>query len=146
MPKKRVLPEGELVQVSLGIQLLDFQEAEAMANQTWAGAHEVLETVDLSRHPSSVATLRFLMERGWDSDSVTGLLLGIWMRKTATAGEIATDLLALDRSHRRALTALYAAGDSRTVIQYSITRDGSLMQHSYSRRALGSADIKLFPG
>lgn len=145
MPKKQVLPESETVQVSLGIQLLDFTEAEGMANQTWAGAEEVLENVDLSRHPSSAAVLRCLLDRGWESDSVTGLLLGIWMRKTGTAQEIAGDLLALDRGHRRVLTALYAAGNSRTVVQYSITRDGSLMQHSYSRKALGSAEIQLFP-
>lgn len=145
MPKKQLLPEGETVSVSLGIQLLDFDEAEGMANQTWAGAEEVLENVDFTRHPSSAETLRVLMERGWESDSVTGLLLGIWMRKTGPAGEIAKDLLALDRSQRRVLTALYAAGESRSVIQYSITRDGGLMQHSYSRKALGSAEIVLFP-
>jgi hypothetical protein len=51
----------------------------------------------------------------------------------------------LEPAQRRVLTALYSSGDSRTVIQYSITRDGSLMQHSYSRKSLGSADIKLFP-
>lgn len=145
MPKKRALPHGETVSVSLGIQLLDFDEAEEMANHTWAGAEEVLESVDLSSHPSSAAALRFLLERGWESDSVTGLLLGIWMRKTATAAEIASDLLALDLKHRRAITALYAAGDARTVVQYSLTRDGTLMQHTYSRKAMGTADIKLFP-
>ncbi len=145
MPKKQVLPADEAVQVSLGIQLLDFDEAETMANQTWAGAEEVLESVDFSRHPSSAAALRFLLDRGWEADSVTGLLLGIWMRKAGQAGEIASDLLALEPSHRRVLTALYAAGESRTVIQYSITREGTLMQHSYSRKALGSAEIKLFP-
>lgn len=145
MPKKQLVPEGETVNVSLGIQLLDFNEAEAMSNQTWAGAEEVLESVDLSRHPASVQTLRLLLERGWESDSVTGLLLGIWMRKKGPAREIAQDLLALDRAHRRVLTALYAAGESRSVIQYSVTRDGTLMQHSYSRKALGSAEITLFP-
>jgi hypothetical protein len=144
VPKKQLLPQDETVNVSLGIQLLDFDEAESMSNQTWAGAEEVLESVDLTRHPSSAETLRILLERGWESDSVTGLLLGIWMRKKGLAGEIAQDLLALDRAHRRVLTALYAAGESRTVIQYSVTRDGTLMQHSYSRKALGSAEIPLF--
>ncbi|MGE5617874.1 MAG: hypothetical protein ACM3US_01305 [Sphingomonadaceae bacterium] len=144
MPKKLLLPADQVVQVSLGIQLLDFDEAERVSNQTWAGAEEVLSTVDLSRHPSSAAALRFLLDRGWEADSVTGLLLGIWMRKTGTAGEIASDLLSLEPGHRRVLTALYAAGDSRTVIQYSITRDGTLLQHSYNRKALGSAEIKLF--
>lgn len=145
VPKKSLLPADETVHVTLGIQLLDFHEAEAMANQTWAGAEEVLETVDFSRHPSSAAALRFLLDRGWDADSVTGLLLGIWMRKNATAGEIAADLLALDNSSRRVLTALYAAGTSNSVIQYAVTRDGTLMQHSFSRKGLGSAEIKLFP-
>jgi hypothetical protein len=145
VPKKRILPESEICTVSLGVQLLDFNEAENLANQTWAGAEEVLSTVDLSRHSASAATLRTLMSKGWESDSVTGLLLGIWMRKTGPAGEIAKDLLSLEPAQRRVLTALYSSGDSRTVIQYSITRDGSLMQHSYSRKSLGSADIKLFP-
>ncbi len=145
VPKKQLLPEGETVTVSLGIQLLDFNEAESMADQSWAGAEEVLESVDFSRHPASAATLRFLLERGWESDSVTGLLLGIWMRKKAPAGEIAKDLLALDQPHRRVLTALYAAGDTRTVIQYSVAREGTLMQHSYSRKALGSTGVPLFP-
>lgn len=144
MPKKQLLPTDETVHVSLGIQLLDFDEAETMSNKTWAGAEEVLATVDFSRHPSSEATLRLLLDRGWEADSVTGLLLGIWMRKKGPAGEIASDLLALQPAHRRVLTALYAAGESRTVVQYSITRDGTLMQHSYSRKALGSAEIKLF--
>lgn len=146
MPKKRILPESEICTVSLGVQLLDFHEAEALANQTWAGAEEVLSTVDLSRHSASASTLRSLMDRGWESDSVTGLLLGIWMRKTGPAAEIAKDLLALEPAQRRVLTALYSAGDSHTVIQYSVTRDGTLTQHSYSRKALGTADIKLFPG
>lgn len=145
MPKKKLLPHDQPVAVSLGIQLLDFDEAEGMSNQSWAGAEEVLESVDLSRHQSSAETLRFLLERGWESDSVTGLLLGIWMRKRGPAGEIAQDLLALDRAHRRVLTALYAAGESRNVVQYSVTRDGTLMEHSYSRKALGSAEIPLFP-
>ncbi len=145
MPKKQLLSEGETVQVSLGIQLLDFDEALTMSNQTWAGAEEVLESVDFSRHPSSAETLRLLLDQGWESDSVTGLLLGIWMRKTAPAGEIARDLLALGHSHRRVLTALYSAGESRAVIQYSVTRNGTLMQHSYSRKALGTAEISLFP-
>ncbi len=144
MPKKQLLPTNETVHVSLGIQLLDFDEAESMSNKTWAGAEEVLATVDFSRHPSSAATLRLLLDRGWEADSVTGLLLGIWMRKKGAAGEIAGDLLSLEPAYRRVLTALYAAGESRTVIQYSVTRDGTLMQHSYSRRALGSAEIKLF--
>jgi len=145
VPKKRVLPAEEVVQVSLGVQLLDFAAAESMSNQTWAGAEEVLETVDLSRHPASAATLRFLLERGWESDSITGLLLGIWMKKTARAGEIAADLLALERPHRRVLTALYAAGNGRTVIQYSVTRDCTLLEHSFSRKALAGPEIKLFP-
>ena len=145
MPKKRLLPPDETCSVSLGVQLLEFHEAEALANQTWAGAEEVLEAVDLSRHSASATALRMLMDRGWESDSVTGLLLGIWMRKTGSAREIAGDLLALEPAQRRVLTALYSAGDSRTVIQYSVSRDGTLMQHSYSRKALGTADIKLFP-
>ena len=145
MPKKRVVPGDEILQVSLGVQLLDFSEAEPLVNQTWAGAEEVLETVDLSRHPASAAALRVLLDRGWEADSVTGLLLGIWMRKTAPAAEIAGDLLALDRPLRRVLTALYAQGDTRSVVQYSLTRDGNLMQHTYSRKAMGTADIKLFP-
>jgi len=145
VPKKRMLPDSELCTVTLGIQLLDFHEAEALANQTWAGAEEVLDMVDLSRHSASSSALRQLMNCGWESDSVTGLLLGIWMRKTGSASEIAADLLALEPSQRRVLTALYSAGDSKTVIQYSVTRDGTLMQHSYSRKALGTADIRLFP-
>ncbi|HEX2923428.1 MAG TPA: hypothetical protein VHS28_05305 [Chloroflexota bacterium] len=145
MSKKSLVPADETVHVTLGIQLLEFHEAESMANQTWAGAEEVLETVDLSKHPSSETALRSLMERGWEADSVTGLLLGIWMRKRATAGEIASDLLALDVHSRRVLTALYAAGTSNAVIQYAVTREGTLMQHSFSRKGLGSAEIRLFP-
>jgi hypothetical protein len=144
VPKKSLVPAEETVHVTLGIQLLDFHEAEGMANQTWAGAEEVLETVDFSKHPSSEAALRFLMDRGWEADSVTGLLLGIWMRKNASAGEIAADLLALDIHSRRVLTALYAAGTSNAVVQYAVTRDGTLMQHSFSRKGLGSAEIQLF--
>lgn len=144
MPKKRVLPTGEIVNVTLGIQLLSFEAAESLANHTWAGAEEVLESVDLSRHPSSAATLRFLLERGWESDSITGLLLGIWMKKAGTAADIAGDLLALDQGFRRVLTALYASGEGRNVVQYSVTRGGTLMEHSYSRKALGAAGIKLF--
>ncbi len=146
MPKKRVLPAGEDVHVSLGIQLLAFQEAEPLSSHTWAGAEEILQTVDLSAHPNSADALRFLLERGWESDSVTGLLLGVWMKKAATAGEIAADLLQLAPSQRRVLTALYAAADDGNVIQYSVTDDGTLMQHAYSRKSLAAPDIKLFAG
>jgi len=144
MPKKRDVPHDEIVSASLGIQLLDFQEAEGLANHSWAGAEEILETVDLTRHPSNTLVLRTLLERGWESDSVTGLLLGLWMKKTAPAGEIAADLLALEQAHRRVLTALYAAGDDRTVVQFSVTPDGTLLQHSFNRKTLGVAQIPLF--
>ena len=144
MPKKRDLQPEETVQVSLGIQLLGFAEAQDMADKTWAGAEEILETVDFSRHPTNAETLRDLLDRGWESDSVTGLLLGIWMRKTATAAEIAGDLLSLEPGKRRTLTALYAAGDGQSVTQYSVTSMGNLVQYSYSRKSLASPDIKLF--
>ena len=144
MPKKLPLPANEAVHVSLGIQLLAFQEAEPLSNQTWAGAEEILQTVDLSAHPNSADTLQFLLDRGWESDSVTGLLLGVWMKKAATAGEIAANLLELTPPERRALTALYAVSNDNTVIQYSVTHDGTLMQHAYSRKSLAAPDIKLF--
>ncbi len=144
MPRKRLLGSDEVVQASLGVQLLDFNDAEALANQTWAGVEEILESPDLPLHPSKAMVLRLLMDRGWESDSITGLLLGIWMKKTASAAEIADDLLALEASHRRVLTALYAVGDDHNVVQFSITRDGGLMQHTYSRKALAAAEIPLF--
>lgn len=144
MPKKLLLPASEAVHVSLGVQLLAFQEAEPLSSHTWAGAEEILEHVDLSGHPSSADALKLLLARGWESDSVTGLLLGVWMKKAATAGQIAADLLELTPSQRRALTALYAASNESTVIQYSVTRDGTLMQHAYCRRSLAVPDIKLF--
>lgn len=142
MPKTRVLPVDETIQVSLGIQLLNFDSAEGLSDHTWAGAEEVLAEVDLP--PSSAAALRHLLECGWDSESATGLLLGMWLRKTAPAGEIASDLLGLDSAHRRVLTALYASGDGKGITQYSITREGILAEHIYSRRSLGGLDIKLF--
>jgi hypothetical protein len=142
VPKTRVLPSDETVRVSLGIQLLNFDSAEGLSDHTWAGAEEVLEEVELP--PSSAAALRYLLECGWDSESATGLLLGMWLRKTAPAAEIVRDLLGLDSGHRRVLTALYAAGNGKGITQYSITRDGALAEHSYSRRSLGGLDIKLF--
>ena len=144
MPKKLLVPAGEPVHVSLGVQLLAFHEAEPLSNQTWAGAEEILQNVDLSAHPNSAGVLQFLLDRGWESDSVTGLLLGVWMKKAATAGEIAADLLQLTPPQRRALTALYAASNDSTVVQYSVTHDGTLMRHVYSRRSLAAPDVKLY--
>ncbi len=144
MPKKVLLPANEAVHVSLGVQLLAFHEAEPLSNQTWAGAEEILQNVDLSTHPNSAHVLRFLLDRNWESDSVTGLLLGVWMKKAATAGEIAADLLQLTPQQRRALTALYAASDDSSVVQYSVTHDGTLIRHSYSRKSLAVPDIKLY--
>lgn len=144
MPKKQSLPSAETVNVSLGVQLLNFDEAEPLSSHTWAGAEEILETVDLSRHPHSESTLRLLLERGWESESVTGLLLGVWMKKSGAAGEIATDLLALNLAQRRSLTALYAASKDGSVVQYSVTPEGSLVRYAYSRKSLAAPDIKLF--
>ncbi len=144
MPRKRLLDPEEVVRASLGVQLLDFTDAEALANQTWAGVEEILESPELPLHPSKTAVLRLLLDRGWESDSITGLLLGIWLKKTARAAEIAGDLLALEQAHRRVLTALYAVGDDRTVVQFSVTRDGGLVQHTYSRKALAVAEIPIF--
>ena len=144
MSKKVLIPANEAVHVSLGVQLLAFQEAEPLSNQTWAGAEEILQNVDLSAHPNSADVLRFLLDHEWESDSVTGLLLGVWMKKAATAGEIAADLLQLTPPQRRALTALYAASDDSSVVQYSVTHDGTLMRHSYSRKSLAAPDIKLY--
>lgn len=144
MPRKQTLPAAEAVQVSLGIQLLNFDEAEPLSNQAWAGAEEILDTVDLSRHPNSESAIRFLLERGWESDSVTGLLLGVWMKKEATAAEVASDLLALTPPQRRVLTALYAAAADGNVVQYSVTQDGALLKYVYSRKSMAPPDIKLF--
>ena len=146
MSKKQTLPAAEPVQVSLGIQLLNFDEAEPLSSQTWAGAEEILDNVDLSKHPNSESTIRFLLERGWESDSVTGLLLGVWMKKSATAGEVASDLLELSVPQRRVLTALYAAADDGNVTQYAITQDGSLQKFVYSRKSVAPPDVKLFGG
>lgn len=144
MARKQPLPQSEAVHVSLGVQLLNYDEAEPLSNHTWAGAEEILESVDLSRHPNSESTMRHLLERGWDSESVTGLLLGVWMKRSATAGEIAADLLSLSASQRRSLTALYSASSDGNVVQYSITPDGTLLRHVYSRKAVASPDVKLF--
>jgi hypothetical protein len=144
MARKQVLPHSEAVHVSLGIQLLNYDEAEPLSNHSWAGAEEILETVDLSGHPNSESTMRHLLERGWDSESVTGLLLGVWMRRSATAGEIASDLLSLSPGQRRSLTALYSASRDGNVVQYSITPDGTLLKHVHSKKAVASPDIKLF--
>jgi hypothetical protein len=144
VPKKQILPADEAVHVSLGVQLLAFHEAEPLSSHSWAGAEEILQTVDLSAHPNSASTLQFLLECGWESDSVTGLLLGVWMKKAATAGEVAADLLCLSIQQRRALTALYSASNNNTVVQYSVTREGTLMQHVYSRQSLATPDIKLY--
>ena len=40
MPKKQSLPSAEAVHVSLGVQLLNFNEAEPLSSQVWAGADE----------------------------------------------------------------------------------------------------------
>lgn len=143
MPKMRVIPPDETLRVSLGVQLLNFDSAGGLSDHTWAGAEEVLENVDLP--PSSAAALRYLLDKGWESESATGLLLGMWMKKSGTANEIARDLLGLESTHRRVLTALYAAGHDKSITQYSVSRDGGLIEHTYSRKALGSPDIKLFP-
>lgn len=144
MPKQRIIPASEPVQVSLGVRLLDFDEADPMSDQTWAGAEEVLSTVDLSKHPSAAETLRFLLERGWESQSVTGLLLAMWMTKSAPAGDVAADLLALEPKQRRVLTALYASTDGSEVVQYSVSSDGTLLQHTYSHKSLAVPDIRLY--
>ena len=145
MRKKEKLPPGQVVQASVAIQLLDIDEAEVLANHTWAGAEEILESVNLSRHPHSAAVMRSLLDRGWEADSVTGLLLGIWMRKKGTASEIAADLLALDPAHRRTLTAMYGAESHREVVQYEVSDEGTLVQHSYAKRATYSPEVQLFP-
>lgn len=145
MPKKEKLSPGQTVQASVAIQLLDIDEAEEFAAHTWAGAEEILESVDLSRHPHSAAVMRNLLDRGWEADSVTGLLLGIWMRKKGTASEIAVDLLALDPAHRQTLTAMYGAESHREVIQYEVSDDGTLVQHSYPKRATFPPEVQLFP-
>ncbi len=144
MPRKQTVPAKEAIEVSLGIQLLNIAEAEPISSHTWAGAEEILETVDLSRHPNSEAAIRFLLDRGWESDSVTGLLLGLWMKKSATAGEIASDLLGLTPAQRRALTALYSASSDGNVVQYSVTTDGVLLRHVYSKKSVAPPEVKLF--
>ena len=146
MAKTQTVPQSEAVHVSLGVQLLNYDEAEPLSNQTWAGAEEILEHVDLSGHPNSESTLRHLLERGWDSESVTGLLLGVWMKKAGSAGEVAEDLLSLSLAQRRSLTALYAASRDGNVVQYSIAPDGTLLKHMYGRKAVAPPDIKLFAG
>lgn len=144
VPRKQQLPENEAVEVSLGIQLLNFAEAEPLAGHTWAGAEEILDSVDLSGHPASESVLRCLLDKGWESDSVTGLLLGVWMKKAASAGDIASDLLSLIPAQRRVLTALYAASDDGNVVQYSVTGDGTLVKYVYSRKSAASPEVALF--
>lgn len=144
MPKKQQLPGNETVEVSLGVQLLNFAEAEPLAGHTWAGAEEILDSVDLSKHPASEGVLKELLDRGWESDSVTGLLLGVWMKKSATASDIASDLLSLTPAQRRVLTALYAASDDSNVVQYSVTGDGTLVKYVYSRKSAATPEVALF--